>query len=262
MVKTALTIAGSDNSGGAGIQADLKVFSSFGVYGMSVITSLTSQNTTGVQDIYPVSADFVYKQIKTIIDDIPVSSTKIGMLNSYDVVEVVSSSIKEFSLKNIVVDTVFKSSSGKNLLEDKAIDFFIKRLLPLATVITPNIPEAEIISQIKIKDIDDMKKAAKMIQKINKKYVVLKGGHLPIKDKTVDIIYDGRDFIYLEFPYIKTPNTHGTGCTYSSAIAANLAKGYSAIKSIRIAKTYLHGAIENSLNLGKGKGPLNHNWLR
>ncbi len=262
MVKTALTIAGSDNSGGAGIQADLKVFSAFNVYGMSVLTALTSQNTTGVKDIFPVSGEFVYSQIKTIAEDIKIDAVKTGMLFSSEVVEAVYTAVKDFKLKNIVVDTVFKSKNGKSLLSEKAIDIFVEKILPFSTVITPNIPEAEVISQTKIKNLEDMKRAAKIIQKINNKYVVVKGGHMFFGEKSIDVIYNGKEFFLLEYPVVRTKNTHGTGCTFSAAITANLAKGIEINKAIRIAKAYLHGAIENALNIGKGKGPLNHNWLR
>lgn len=262
MHKTCLTIAGSDNSGGAGIQADLKVFSAFNVYGMSVLTSLTAQNTEGVKEIYTIPVNFVYTQIKTIAEDIRIDAAKTGMLAEREIVKVVADSVKNFYIPNLVVDTVFKSKNNKNLLSENAIETFISELLPLATVIMPNVPEAKVIADMEIKNLDDMKKAARKIQKINKQYVVLKGGHLPFEDKTVDIVFDGRDFLLLEYPLVKTKNTHGTGCTYSAAVAANLAKGFSPIKSIRIAKAYLHGAIENSLNIGKGKGPLNHNWIR
>ncbi len=261
-MKTSLTIAGSDNSGGAGIQADLKVFSAFDVYGMAVITSLTAQNTTGVKDIFPVSGDFVYKQIQTIAEDIKIDSAKTGMLFSKDVVEAVCEAVKDFKIKNLVIDTVFKSKNNKDLLSKDAMEIFISKLLPLSTVITPNVPEAEVIADMKIENLEDMKKAAKKIQKINKGFVVLKGGHLPFGDKTVDVVYNGRDFLLLEYPFVKTKNTHGTGCTYSAAITANLAKGLPVLKSVRIAKAYLHGAIENALEIGKGKGPLNHNWIR
>ncbi len=256
-----LTIAGSDNSGGAGIQADLKVFSSLNVYGMAVITALTAQNTTGVKDIYPVSGDFVYKQIETIVEDIGTDSVKTGMLLNEEIVEVVSYSVKKFRIKNLVIDTVFKSKNGKDLLSQKGIKTLIEKLLPFGTVITPNIPEAEIISGMEIKNVEDMIKAAKKVHKINNRFVVVKGGHLPELEKAVDVVFDGKDIIKLEFPFVNTKNTHGTGCTYSAAIAAYLAKGYEPIKAIRLAKSYLHGAIENSLNIGKGKGPLNHNWL-
>jgi hydroxymethylpyrimidine/phosphomethylpyrimidine kinase len=262
MVKTALTIAGSDNSGGAGIQADLKVFSAFNVYGTSVLTALTSQNTTGVKDILPVDGEFVYSQIKTIAEDIKIDAVKTGMLFSSDVVEAVYTAVKDFKLKNIVVDTVFKSKNGKSLLSEKAIDIFIEKILPFSTVITPNIPEAEVISQTKIKNLEDMKNAAKIIQKINNRYVIVKGGHMFFGEKSIDVIYNGKEFSLLEYPVVRTKNTHGTGCTYSAAIAANLAKGIDIYKAIRIAKAYLHGAIENALDIGKGKGPLNHNWLR
>ncbi len=261
MHKTCLTIAGSDNSGGAGIQADLKVFSVFNVYGMSVITSLTAQNTNGVKEIHTIPASFVYTQIETIVNDISVDAVKTGMLASREIVEVVAESVKKFNIKNLVVDTVFKSKNNKDLLSEDAVDTFISKLLPLATVIMPNVPEAEVIAEMEIKNLDDMKKAAKKIYSLNKKYVVLKGGHLPFEDKTIDVIYDGKDFLLLEYPLVKTKNTHGTGCTYSAAVAANLAKGLDPVKSIRIAKAYLHGAIENSLDIGKGKGPLNHNWF-
>ncbi len=262
MHKTCLTIAGSDNSGGAGIQADLKVFSAFNVYGMSVITALTAQNTEGVKEVYTIPDSFVYTQIETIYKDINVDAVKTGMLAEKEIVKTVVRAVKDFHIKNLVVDTVFKSKNNKDLLSEDAIDVFVSDLLPLATVIMPNIPEAETIADMQIKSLDDMKEATKRIHSINKKYVVLKGGHLPFDDKTIDTIYDGREFLLLEYPLVKTKNTHGTGCTYSAAVTANLAKGIDPIKSIRIAKAYLHGAIENALNLGKGNGPLNHNWTR
>ena len=256
-MKTALTIAGSDSSGGAGIQADLKTFTCCKVYGMSAITSLTAQNTTGVFSIMDVSPEFLEEQIKAVALDIFPDAVKIGMVSSSKLIEVIEKSIKKYGFKNIVVDPVMVSTSGFNLIQNDALSA-LKKLFPLASLITPNISEAEIISNTKIKSKSDMENAAKIIFNNFKTPVLVKGGHS---------LCDADDFLYSKNggkwfygKRIKTENTHGTGCTLSSAIAANLSKGFTLEKSIKNAKKYLTGALKKGLNLGKGSGPLMHNW--
>lgn len=256
-MKTALTIAGSDSSGGAGIQADLKTFTCCKVYGMSAITSLTAQNTTGVFSIMDVSPEFLEEQIKAVALDIFPDAVKIGMVSSSELIEVIEKSIKKYGFKNIVVDPVMVSTSGFNLIQNDALSA-LKKLFPLASLITPNISEAEIISNTKIKSKSDMENAAKIIFNDFKTPVLVKGGHS---------LCDADDFLYSKNggkwfygKRIKTENTHGTGCTLSSAIASNLSKGFTLEKSIKNAKKYLTGALKKGLNLGKGSGPLMHNW--
>jgi hydroxymethylpyrimidine/phosphomethylpyrimidine kinase len=248
MIPKALTIAGSDSGGGAGIQADLKTFSAFGVYGLSVITSLTAQNTIGVYDIYDATGEFVYNQIKVIAEDIGIDSAKTGMLSNEEIIISVAKAIKDFKIKNVVVDPVMVAKSGDKLLKDSAIEALIKEIIPLALIITPNINEAKAITNMEIKSLNDMKECAKIISNFGAKCVIIKGGHTPFENKVIELIY----------PFAQTKNTHGTGCTYSAAITANLAKGRDIIKSIRIARAYLQFAIENSLDIGKGHGPLSH----
>jgi len=255
-MKKALTVAGSDNSGGAGIQADLKVFSAFGIYGMTAITSITVQNTKGVIETIPVNSQTLYNQIKSIAEDIGIDVLKVGMLQTAENVEILSEAIDKFNLNLNVIDTVIKSKNNKSLLNDEAIDLFIKKIIPKSFILTPNIPEAERLTGNIIKDIEDMKKSAKELYKMGAKYIVLKGGHLPMENKIFDIIYDGNDFVILEYPFVKAKNTHGTGCTYASAIASNIVKQKDIIKAIRIARIYLQGAIENSTDIG-----LNHFWM-
>jgi hydroxymethylpyrimidine/phosphomethylpyrimidine kinase len=259
MVARALSIAGSDSGGGAGIQADLKTFTALGVYGMSAITAITVQNTVGVFGVHPIPPDIVYGQIKVVVEDIGVDALKTGMLFSEEIIENVSKAIKDFNLKKLVVDPVMIAKSGDPLLKDSARQTVIEKLIPLALVITPNIPEAEDICKFRIKDVEDMEKACKFIHSLGPEYVVLKGGHLE-GDIKVDVVYDGKSFEYLKAKTVPTKNTHGTGCTLSSAITAFLAKGENPINAIKKAKEYIQGAIENSLNLGKGHGPLNHIW--
>lgn len=256
-IKTVLTIAGSDSSGGAGIQADLKTFTCCKVFGMSAITSLTAQNTTGVFKILDVSPEFLEEQIKAVALDIFPDAVKIGMVSSSELIEVIEKSIKKYGFKNIVVDPVMVSTSGFNLIQNDALSA-LKKLFPLASLITPNISEAEIISNTKIKSKSDMENAAKIIFNDFKTPVLVKGGHS---------LCDADDFLYSKNggkwfygKRIKTENTHGTGCTLSSAIAANLSKGFTLEKSIKNAKKYLTGALKKGLNLGKGSGPLMHNW--
>ena len=260
-MNTALTIAGSDSSGGAGIQADIKTMTCNGIFAMSAITALTAQNTTGVSAIMEVKPEFLKEQIKAVVTDIFPDAVKTGMLSSSALIKVISDSIKEYGLKNIVVDPVMVATSGAKLITDEAIETLKKELLPLATVITPNIPEAEVLFASKIQNETDMEIAAKEISSKFGCAVLLKGGH-SLNDAN-DYLFDaksGNDGIWFYGKKINNPNTHGTGCTLSSAIAANLAKGKSLSEAVKNAKAYISGALEAMLDLGKGSGPLAHNW--
>ena len=252
-IKTALTIAGSDSSGGAGIQADIKTMTCNGVYAMSAITALTAQNTTGVTAIQEVSPDFLKEQIKDVVTDIFPDAVKTGMVSSSALIRII-----EFNLKNIVVDPVMIATSGAKLISDEAIETLEKELLPLSTVITPNIPEAQVLSGSKITSEKQMQDAAKLISKKFSCAVLLKGGH-NLNDAN-DFLFDGSEGTWFYGKRIDNQNTHGTGCTLSSAIASNLAKGFSLPQSVKNAKDYISGALEAMLDLGKGSGPLMHNW--
>ncbi|MEG0297001.1 MAG: bifunctional hydroxymethylpyrimidine kinase/phosphomethylpyrimidine kinase [Clostridium sp.] len=256
-MKIALTIAGSDSCGGAGIQADLKSFSANGVFGMSVITAVTAQNSTGVFGIQDINPEMIKSQIKVLFDDIDIDAVKIGMVSKIESIKAIADSLKEVkNLPKIVLDPVMVSKSGFKLLSVDAKVTLINELLPLATLITPNLPEAEEILDCKITTLEDMEKAAIKLKELGPEFVLIKGGHL--EGDATDILFDGREFVYLRQERINTKNTHGTGCTLSSAIAANLAKGQDIIESVKNAKTYITGAIENSLVVGKGVGPTHH----
>ena len=260
-MNTALTIAGSDSSGGAGIQADIKTMTCNGIFAMSAITALTAQNTTGVSAIMEVKPEFLKEQIKAVVTDIFPDAVKTGMVSSSALIKVISDSIKEYGLKNIVVDPVMVATSGAKLITDEAIETLKKELLPLATVITPNIPEAEVLFASKIQNETDMERAAKEISSKFGCAVLLKGGH-SLNDAN-DYLFDaksGNDGIWFYGKKINNPNTHGTGCTLSSAIAANLAKGFDLAESIRRAKAYISGALAAMLDLGQGSGPMQHNF--
>lgn len=255
----ALTIAGSDSSGGAGIQADLKTFQIFDVYGMSVITAITAQNTQTVKTVYALPIDVIRLQIDTIFEDIEVDAVKIGMLFSEEIIEVVSERMSFYKIENLVVDPVMISKSGARLLEKSAEEKLIELIVPISFVLTPNIPEAEVISGMKIKDINDIKKSAEKIYRMGVKNVLIKGGHLQ-GGRSRDILFDGRDFYEFEEERIQTKNTHGTGCTLSSAITACLARGFDIHIAVKIAKRYISLAIKEAPdNIGKGSGPLYHN---
>ncbi len=259
MVPRALTIAGSDSSGGAGIQADLKTFTVLGVYGMSAITSITVQNTVGVHGVVDLPPKVVYEQIRVVVEDIGVDACKTGMLSNEDIIKAVARAIKDTKIEKLVVDPVTRAKSGDPLLKQSARETLIREILPLALVVTPNIPEAEELCGFEIKSLEDMERACRKILSYGPSAVVVKGGHMEGKE-SVDVLYDGQSFEYLRGRFIKTKNTHGTGCTFSSAITSYLAKGYSLIDSVRMAKEYIQKAIENSLPIGKGHGPLNHMW--
>lgn len=255
-MKNVLTIAGSDSCGGAGIQADLKTFSAHGVYGMSVITAVTAQNTQGVFAVQDISAELISKQIEAIFDDISVHGLKIGMVSQIDTISIIAEGLSFYKPSNIVLDPVMVSKSGYHLLQPEAKDALISKLVPLATIVTPNIPEAEVLTGMKIDSLEAMGKAARMIFEMGPVNVLIKGGHLD--DEATDILFDGTNISCLKSRRIDTKNTHGTGCTLSAAIASNLAKGYSMIEAVTKAKEYITVAIENSLSIGKGVGPTNH----
>ena len=255
-MNTALTIAGSDSSGGAGIQADIKTMTANGVYAMSAITALTAQNTTGVTGIMEVTPEFLSLQLEAIFTDIYPDAVKTGMVSSGELIKTISATLKKYNARNIVVDPVMVATSGAKLISDEAIEILKAELLPLATVITPNIPEAEVLSGMTIKNEEDMIKAAKAIYEKFNCNVLLKGGH-QINDAN-DLLYrDGR-YVWFKGKRIDNPNTHGTGCTLSSAIASNLAKGENLDDAVKHAKEYISGALAAMLDLGKGSGPLAH----
>lgn len=255
-IRNILTIAGSDSGGGAGIQADLKTMTALGGFGMTVITAITAQNTLGVTDYMPVPLDMIEKQFDAVASDIPIHAAKTGMLANPDIVKLVASKIKQYAIDNCVVDPVMVAKGGSKLLSDDAIQSVIQYLIPVAYIVTPNIYEAEVLTGIPIKDLSAMKVAAKKIYSYGAPYVVVKGGHL--ESDPSDVIYDGKDFTVLKNKRIHTMNTHGTGCTFSSAIATYLAKGYNPIEAITKAKEFITKAITFSLPLGKGHGPTNH----
>ncbi|MCP1103296.1 hydroxymethylpyrimidine/phosphomethylpyrimidine kinase [Aequitasia blattaphilus] len=255
-MKKALSIAGSDCSGGAGIQADLKTFSAHGVFGMSVITSVVAENTSRVIDIQDITPDIIEKQIDAVFEDIPPDAVKIGMLSQVDTMLAVAKKIHEWDMTNIVIDPVMYAKNGCPLMAPDSIDTLISRIIPFAYMLTPNIPEAEKIAEIEIHSIEDMKRGAKIIHEMGCTSVLIKGGH-SVGDAT-DVLFDGKDFYSYTSPRIQTKNTHGTGCTYSSAIASNLALGHPVNKAVENGKAYVTTAIRHSLAIGKGHGPTHH----
>ncbi|WP_157560553.1 bifunctional hydroxymethylpyrimidine kinase/phosphomethylpyrimidine kinase [Hydrogenivirga sp. 128-5-R1-1] len=259
-VPRALTIAGSDPSGGAGVQADLKTFTALGVYGMSAITSLTVQNTEGVLYTKDLPGELVYDQIRVVAEDIGVDSAKTGMLSSSEIVISVAKAVKDFGIDRLVVDTVLKSKGGYPLLKEDSVQALIRELFPLALLVTPNIPEAELLCGEKVEKLRDIELCAKKLLDMGPRAVLIKGGHMR-GSKAIDVLYTGGDeFHYFVGDRVKTKNTHGTGCTFSAAITAFIARGYEFYEAIKKAKDYIQGAIEKSLDLGKGNGPLNHMW--
>ncbi|MGV3465299.1 MAG: bifunctional hydroxymethylpyrimidine kinase/phosphomethylpyrimidine kinase [Heyndrickxia sp.] len=257
-MRKALTIAGSDSGGGAGIQADLKTFQELEVYGMSAITAVTAQNTLGVQAVYPMSTEAVVEQIHSIASDIGVDALKTGMLFNADIIEAVSKQITHHNWRNIVVDPVMIAKGGASLLQQEAIAALKEKLIPLSLIITPNIPEAEVIIGTEIKSIEDKEAAAKRFIELGVQNVVIKGGHDTDPLETIDLFYDGNEFAYLKSKRIYTQNTHGTGCTFSAAITAELAKGKKVYEAVITAKDFIQAAIEENFPLGNGHGPTNH----
>lgn len=258
-MKTALTIAGSDSSGGAGIQADIKTMTANGVYAMSAITALTAQNTTGVTGIMEVEPDFLALQLEAVFTDIYPDAVKTGMVSSSELIRTIAEKLKKFDAKNIVVDPVMVATSGAKLISDDAIEVLKSELLPLAAVITPNIPEAEVLSGMTISNEEDMIAAAKAVYEQYGCSVLCKGGH-QINDAN-DLLYREGGYVWFKGKRIDNPNTHGTGCTLSSAIASNLAKGQALDEAVEQAKKYISGALAAMLDLGKGSGPLAHNYM-
>ncbi|MCA1055758.1 bifunctional hydroxymethylpyrimidine kinase/phosphomethylpyrimidine kinase [Rossellomorea aquimaris] len=253
----ALTIAGSDSGGGAGIQADLKTFQELGAYGMSAITAVTAQNTLGVHGVYPVTTEGIVKQIDAIGEDLGTDALKTGMLFSSEVIEAVSERIRHYGWKNVVVDPVMIAKGGAKLLQDEAVRALIEKLVPLTAVITPNIPEAEVLTGKKIETLDERKEAAERLVDMGADSVVIKGGHAE-DSEVVDLFYDGKAFEELISPRIDTRHTHGTGCTFSAAVTAQLAKGYSMKEAVVTGKAFIRAAIEDELGIGGGHGPTNH----
>ena len=256
-VKQVLTIAGSDSGGGAGIQADIKSMSANGVYAMSVITAITAQNTEEVTDVFELPPSIIAAQIDAIFDDFDVSAVKTGMLSSSAIIQVVVGMLKPQHQAPLIVDPVMVAKSGHALLKPDAVDVLKKELLPLALVVTPNIHEAQQLSGIEIASLADARRAAKVIYQFGCKHVLIKGGHL-LAERATDLLYDGRFFNVFRGEFIETPHTHGTGCTFASAIAAHVARGKSVADAVQAAKTYLTEAIRNSLAIGHGKGPTDH----
>jgi hydroxymethylpyrimidine/phosphomethylpyrimidine kinase len=255
----ALTIAGSDSGGGAGIQADLKTFAAHEVYGMSAITAITAQNTLGVSAWQALPADLVTAQIEAVVGDIGVDAVKTGMLANAAVVEAVAAAVKALELPQLVVDPVMIAKGGDRLLDEDAVGAIRAELLPLAHVVTPNIPEAEVLAGMSIASLDEMRTAGRRILELGPRVVLVKGGHLP-GDESIDIAVTGDESVEFRGPRIQTQHTHGTGCTLASAIAAHLARGMRDLDAIAAAREYVEGAIRHAPGLGKGHGPLAHFW--
>ena len=259
MLKTALSIAGSDCSGGAGIQADIKTMTMNGVYAMSAITAMTAQNTTGVRAIQESTPNFLKQQIDAVFEDIYPDAVKIGMVASSELIRVIAERLRYYDAKNVVVDPVMVASAGSSLIKQEAVQTLIQELLPISTLVTPNIPEAQVLSGLSIETKEDMMIAAKHIGDNYHCAVLLKGGH-SINDAN-DLLYANGEIHWFEGKRINNPNTHGTGCTLSSAIASNLAKGYTLAESVQKAKDYVSGALAAMLDLGQGSGPMNHAFI-
>ena len=258
MRKTALTIAGSDSSGGAGIQADIKTMMANGVYAMSAITALTAQNTTGVTAILNATPEFLGQELDSVFTDIFPDAVKIGMVSDRELICIIAEKLKQYQTKNIVVDPVMVATSGARLISEDAIETLKQELFPLATILTPNIPEAEELTGIKIHSAEDMISAARRISETYHCAVLCKGGH-QLNDAN-DLLYANDSYQWFEGKRIDNPNTHGTGCTLSSAIASNLAKGYDLNTSVKRAKDYISGALAAMLDLGAGSGPMDHGF--
>ncbi len=257
-MRRALTVAGSDSGGGAGIQADLKTFAALGVDGMTAITSITAQNTQGIFGIFNLPAEFVGLQIEVVMEDIGVDAAKTGMLPTADIVEMVARKAREYDLPNLVVDPVLMAGSGQCLVGAEAREALVKQVFPLAVVLTPNLSEAEQLTGLTIRGVPAMKEAARELHRLGPRYVVVKGGHLP--DSSVDILFDGRRFREYSAPRIQTVNDHGTGCTFAAGIAAGLAKGLPVERAVEEAKDFVTSALRHGsrLSLGRGPGPVHH----
>ena len=256
-IAQALTIATSDSGGGAGIQADIKAIQANGAFALSVLVAVTAQNTKTVTMVHALPRDIIEAQIDAVFDDFDITAVKTGMLFSAEIVQMVSAKLRQFGARNLVVDPVMISKSGCELLKPDAIEQVKRDLFPLATVVTPNIHEAQRLGDMTIKSIDDVQEAARRIHRFGCRTVLVKGGHLSASPAT-DILYDGQHFTTIPGEFIDTPNTHGTGCTYSAAIAAQLARGHALIDAVHMAKRYITEAIRHSLSIGHGHGPTDH----
>ena len=262
-VPRALTIAGSDSGGGAGIQADLKTFAAFGVYGASAITAVTAQNTVGVTGVHEVPAEMVTAQIRAVMDDVGADAVKTGMLSSSAIIEAVAGEMRRLGVDRLVVDPVMVAKSGDRLLREEAVDALRSSLLPLAAVVTPNVPEAEALTGMSVRSVDDARVAARRILEMGARSVVVKGGHLA--GEPVDLYCDGSRSLELPGKRIETTSTHGTGCTFASAVAAGLALGRDVVDAVSQAKEYVAQAMAQAFPVGRGHGPLNHfyrSWPR
>ncbi|WP_458120101.1 bifunctional hydroxymethylpyrimidine kinase/phosphomethylpyrimidine kinase [Paenibacillus sp. Z6-24] len=257
-IHQALTIAGSDSGGGAGIQADLKTFQELGVYGMSVITAVTAQNTAGVQGVYPVDPEGVIRQLDSIGEDLAPEAVKTGMLFSADIIHEVAQAVQRYGWRNLVIDPVMVAKGGSVLLQQEAVQALTRHLLPLAEIVTPNVPEAELLTGMSIRQLQDREEAARRLTDMGARYAIVKGGHDLSTAGAVDVLYDGQNYHYLETPRIDTPHTHGTGCTYSAAVTAELARGRSVLEAVHTAKQFIQAAIEDGLGIGSVHGPTNH----
>jgi hydroxymethylpyrimidine/phosphomethylpyrimidine kinase len=258
MLAKALTIAGSDSGGGAGIQADLKTFAALGVYGTSAITAITAQNTCGVSAVQGIDPDVVAAQIRAVVTDIGVGATKTGMLFSAEIIQAVALTVRSLDLRPLVVDPVMVATSGDRLLQREAEENMRQVMLPLATVVTPNLAETEVLVGRKVASLDEMRAAAEEIVAGGARAVVVKGGHAITK--ATDVFYDGSRMELLQGEVVATSNTHGTGCTFAAAICAYLARGAELLEAVRRAKTYITGALHHSLTIGQGSGPVGHFW--
>jgi len=254
----ALTIAGSDSGGGAGIQADLKTFQELGVFGMTALTAVTAQNTLGVQDVFPLTAVMVQKQLESIGEDIGLDALKTGMLFNAEIITAVAETVQFYQWEKLVIDPVMIAKGGASLLQQQAVTALKSKLLPLAMVVTPNIPEAEVLTEMTIKTEMDKQEAAKKLFAMGAKNVIIKGGHDEDSTISSDLLYDGKEFTSFTTPRIETKNTHGTGCTFSAAITAELAKGSSIHTAVTTAKDFIQAAIVNQISIGSGHGPTNH----
>jgi hydroxymethylpyrimidine/phosphomethylpyrimidine kinase len=256
LIPKALTIAGSDSGGGAGIQADLKTFSAFRVFGMSVITAVTAQNSLGVQGVENLPPAFVARQLRSVLEDFGADAAKCGMLSTAPIIEAVAAELASHRIEKLVVDPVMVAKSGDQLLQPEARAALADRILPLALLVTPNLPEAEVLAGMRVAEPEDMEEAARRIHLLGPRYVLVKGGHL--KGDATDLLWNGRDFTRFSTPRIDSQNTHGTGCTFSAAIAAGLARGQALGDAIRSAKAYVTRAIREGFKAGRGVGQLRH----
>ena len=255
-IPKALTIAGSDSGGGAGIQADLKTFSAYRVFGMSVITAVTAQNSLGVQAVEYMPPALVARQMESVLDDLGADAAKCGMLSTAPIIEAVAATLAEYPIDKLVVDPVMVAKSGDPLLRPDARHALIERVLPLALVVTPNLPEAEVLAGIRVETRADMEEAARRIYALGPRHVLVKGGHL--KGEALDLLWNGRELTAFSAPRVDSPNTHGTGCTLSAAIAAGLSRGEALVDAVRAAKAYVTRAIREGFTLGRGVGQLRH----